>query len=387
MGGKSDFPAHFFMFECISLQPGARAMTGTPNTISFTHNSLRTLALATAALCCSLAANAAPVDAPPPHAPAAKNNSAFSFGPYKHLNTALEAPSLAASTRVKGSPLGLAAGASDALMPNATGVTLAFASGECGQERWAQLDAAQVAAANVPSLHAAGLRYTISTGGEGNVFTCSSDAGMEAFVARYESPSLVGFDFDIEAGQTPEMIGALLQRIKTAQQRRPHLRMSFTVATFAASDGSQTSLNTQGQQVLAAIRAVGLERYFINLMVMDFGAASPAVCVVRNGRCDMAASAQQAAGNLHQKLGVPLAQIELTPMIGINDVVDNIFMPADAIQLANFVKTEKLGGLHFWSLDRDTPCPDGKAQVSPTCNGIQDHTPLAFARAFAWGLR
>ena len=38
-------------------------------------------------------------------------------------------------------------------------------------------------------------------------------------------------------------------------------------------------------------------------------------------------SALQAARNLHQKLGVPLAQIELTPMIGINDVVDNIFMP------------------------------------------------------------
>ncbi len=362
-------------------------MTGTYPTIPFPSTFLRTLALATSTLCCSLAVCAAPADAPPPNAPAAQSKSDFSVGPYKHLNTALEAPSLAASTRVKGTPLGLADGAPDALMPNATGVTLAFASGECGQERWAQLDAAAVAAANVASLHAAGMRYTISTGGEGNVFTCGSDAGMEAFVARYESPSLVGFDFDIEAGQTPEMIGALLRHLKTAQQRRPQLRMSFTLATFAASDGSQASLNAQGQQVLAAIRAVGLERYFINLMVMDFGAASAAVCVVRDGHCDMAASAQQAARNLHQKLGVPLAQIELTPMIGINDVVDNIFMPEDAIRLANFVKTEKLGGLHYWSLDRDTPCPDGKALVSPTCNGIQGHTALAFARAFAWGLR
>ena len=361
-------------------------MTGTPHMIPFTSIFSRTLALAVGALCCGLAAGAAPADAPPANAPTI-GNSDFSFGPYKHLNTALESPSLAASTRVKGMPQPLADAAHDALMPNATGVTLAFASGECGQERWAQLDAAQVAAANVASLHAAGLRYTISTGGEGNVFTCNSDAGMEAFIARYESPNLVGFDFDIEAGQTPEMIGSLLRHIKTAQQRRPHLRMSFTLATFAASDGSQASLNAQGQQVLAAIRAVGLERYFINLMVMDFGAAAPAVCVVREGRCDMAASAQQAARNLNQKLGVPLAQIELTPMIGINDVVDNIFMPTDAIRLANFVKTEKLGGLHFWSLDRDTPCPNGKAQVSPTCNGIQGHTALAFARAFAWGLR
>ena len=77
---------------------------------------------------------------------------------------------------------------------------------------------------------------------------------MEQFVARYASPMLLGFDFDIEAGQTPAMVRSLLQRIKVAQQRRPHLRISFTVATHAASDAGQASLNAQGQQVLDAIR-------------------------------------------------------------------------------------------------------------------------------------
>lgn len=360
-------------------------MKSAPQFIPFLPYRLRSAALALGAVCCCLTAQAATPDAPQNDAPVPKPG--FFFGAYKHLNTGLEAPSLLASTRVKGSPQRLADIVPDSLMPHANGLTLAFASGECGQERWAQLNAAQVATDNVAGLHAAGIRYIVSTGGEGNTFTCTSDAGMESFIARYESPSLIGFDFDIEAGQTPESIGVLVRHIKTAQLRRPHLRFSFTLATYAASDGSQASLNALGQQVLSAIRATKLENYFINLRVMDFGAASPAVCVVRDGHCDMAASAQQAARNLNLKLGVPLGQIEVTPMIGVNDVVDNVFTPADAIQLASFVKAEKLGGLHFWSLDRDTPCPPGANAVSPSCSSIAGHTPLAFARAFAWGLR
>jgi len=198
---------------------------------------------------------------------------------------------------------------------------------------------------------------------------------------------LLGFDFDIEAGQTPEMINSLLQRIKVAQLRRPHLRLSFTVATHAASDGAQASLNPQGQQVLAAIRAVQLENYFINLMVMNYGPAKAANCVVREGRCDMAASAGQAVRNLHSRYGIPMGQIEITAMLGINDVVENVFTPADATALARLARQEKLGGLHFWSLDRDTPCAGGATAVAPTCSSLNAHTTLAFSRAFAEGLR
>jgi hypothetical protein len=192
---------------------------------------------------------------------------------------------------------------------------------------------------------------------------------MEQFVARYASPMLLGFDFDIEAGQTPEMVRSLLQRIKAAQLRRPPLRISSTVATHAASDAGQASLNAQGQQVLAAIREVQLAPYFINLMVMNYGPAKPANCVVREGRC-----------------GIPKAQIEITAMLGINDVVENVFTPADATALARLVRQEQLGGLHFWSLDRDRPCANGATAVSPTCSSLNTHSALPFSRAFAEGL-
>lgn len=313
--------------------------------------------------------------------------SQFVYSPYKHLAIALDPQTPLAATQVSGSRQAVATAPRPTLLPGATALTLAFAAGECGKEHWGSSAGQAVADANIAALVQAGLPYIISTGGEGNLFTCNSDAGMEQFVARYASTMLVGLDFDIEAGQTPDMVRSLLQRIRVAQQRRPHLRMSFTVATLAASDAGQSGINAQGQSVLAAIREAKLDNYFINLMVMDYGPAKPANCVVRDGRCDMAASARQAVHNLHVGHGVPLAQIEVTAMLGVNDVVDNVFTPEDATALARWVRQEKLGGLHFWSLDRDTPCADGATAVSPTCSSLNAQPALAFSRAFADGLR
>lgn len=327
------------------------------------------------------------------------------FGPYKHLLTHVDPRDPQARIRTTGTPQRLADATPAALLPGSNNVTLAFASGECGQERWTArdatvlhadgsstveplaLDAASVVRANLASLHAAGYRTTISTGGEGNLFTCASDAGMDAFIARYDGPGLLGFDFDIEHTQTLDNIQSLVARIKVAQAKRPTLRWSFTLPTFAASDASRASLNPLGLQTLAAIRTAGLDAFIINLMVMDYGKASPAACVVRDGRCDMAASAIQAARNLHAVHGVPMHRIALTPMIGVNDVVENVFTPEDAEALARFARKEQLAGLHFWSLDRDTPCPGGATAVSPTCSSLNAHPALAFSRAFAQGLR
>lgn len=309
------------------------------------------------------------------------------FSPYKHVNMAVNPAHPVARSMLQGklTPiLSLASSQTGSRMP---AVSLAFASGECGQERWGTLDADQVARANVPAMAAQGLQYIISTGGEGSVFTCHSDAGMEAFIRRYDSSALLGVDFDIESTQTDANIRALVQRMKVAQTKWPRLRFSFTLATLAASDGTGAGLNATGVAVMNALKDANAQGYFINLMVMDFGPAAAAHCVVRDGRCDMAASARQAVANLHARFGVPLSQIEVTAMVGVNDVVENVFTLHDATALAQFVRSEKLAGLHYWSLDRDKPCADGAMAVSPECSSLNQVPELAYLQSFSHGLR
>ncbi len=261
--------------------------------------------------------------------------------------------------------------------------TWAFASGECGEERWGELDGAAVAADNVQRFVQAGVGYIVSTGGQGNVFTCATDEGMKAFVTRYASPQLIGFDFDIEHGQTAAQIDSLVDRIALAQRAYPQLRFSFTIATHAASDGSERSLNETGEQVLAALRKHGVQDYVLNLMVMDYGPASRKVCVVRRGRCDMGASAVQAARNVHRKYKVPYAQIELTPMIGVNDVVENVYTLEDARFTASEASKMGMAGIHYWSLDRDQPCSKPSNGAEANCSSMTNVPAGAYRRILA----
>lgn len=225
-----------------------------------------------------------------------------------------------------------------------------------------------MASANVGLFSAQNVNYVISTGGAAGTFTCSSTASLKAFIDRYYSANMVGLDFDIESGQTQTQINSLVAAIRGVQLAYyPTLRYSFTLATIAATDGSNACLNTAGQQVLQAIQANGMTQYYINLMTMDYGAASPSVCYVSGNVCDMGNSAIQAAKNLHTLYGVPYNQIEITPMIGMNDVTDEITSLANIDAIAAWSKTVGIAGHHFWSFDRDTPC--SLTYASSTCSG------------------
>ena len=308
------------------------------------------------------------------------------FGPYKHINMGLDSASHVVTGMVRGKVLPLAAAGNHVLPQGVSVLSLAFASGECGDEHWGTIPAQNLANANVQRLNQADLPHIISTGGEGNVFTCSTDAGLEKFIQRYASPTLLGFDFDIESTQTEEGIRELVQRLPLAQKNHPTLRFSFTLATFASSDGSGASLNATGEKVMKALQDFGVKGYVINLMVMNYGPGTTANCVVRQGRCDMAASAGQAVINLQAKYQLPPSQIAITAMLGVNDVVSNVFTPQDALKLGRYARQQGLAGLHYWSLDRDRPCPKGATAVSPSCSSLNTAPADAFVRAFLSGL-
>ena len=311
----------------------------------------------------------------------------FVYSPYKYLPVAFDPASHSMSSAVLGKASPVIGAGGSILPPGVDALTWAFATGECGAENWEGIDPQRLADANVAAFERAGVDYIISTGGAAGIFTCASDAGMERFIARYDSPRLLGIDFDIETGQTAEGIAALVQRVRSAQFHHPRLRFSFTLATLAASDGSLGSLNPLGEQVLHAIRDAGLGDYYVNLMVMDYGPAIPGNCVVVGGVCQMGKSAIQAAENVHAGYGIPMNRIELTPMIGVNDVTANVFTLDDALLTAQFVRAGRLGGLHFWSLDRDARCaPDDAPGASPVCNTHDSVPSLAYTRAFRQGI-
>ncbi len=58
-------------------------------------------------------------------------------------------------------------------------------------------------------------------------------------------------------------------------------------------------------------------------------------------------------------------------MIGVNDVVTEIFKVDDATQLVDFAKSKGIGWLSMWSATRDKQCPGGtKPSADATCSSI-----------------
>ncbi len=303
--------------------------------------------------------------APPPPPP-----GPLVFGSYKDITINLDWNTNILSTAVTGSRQPVLS-VMPAKQPSAT---WAFATGECGSENWAGVSPSALAAANVSKWVAAGKKYILSTGGAAGVFTCGSDAGFEKFISTYDSTSLLGVDFDIEGGQSQGTVDNLVARVKAAQSKHPNLRFSFTIATLGGN--APNSLNSLGAMVMNSIKSAGLTNYYIDLMAMDYGSANASNCTLgSNGRCDMGHSAINAAINLHNFYGTPYTQIEITPMIGGNDAQDEIFSLTDVDVLSAWALTNKIAGIHFWSLDRDNDCPTGSA--SATCN--------SYGQAGTWG--
>ena len=112
------------------------------------------------------------------------------------------------------------------------------------------------------------------------------------------------------------------------------------------------------------------------------GSASSSVCVVVSGSCEMAQSAIQAVQNLEHSYGIAAGKIAVTPMIGLNDNTSETFTAADVDTLTSYATSNGLAGLHFWSLDRDTPCPTTQTYASPTCNSVSGTTPLEYTNRF-----
>jgi chitinase len=310
--------------------------------------------------------------------------SGLLFSPYKDVTINMNWNTDQMQSAVEGTAIPVVGSGSlvSNYVPKLPAITVAFATGACGSETWGGVSGASWAAENVPQLQSAGLNYVVSTGGAAGTFTCGSTAGMESFIARYASPHLVGIDFDIEGGQSQSDIQNLVNAAAGAQSQYPNLQFSFTLATLAASDGSYGGVNSLGNEVVQAVLGSSVKNYVINLMTMDFGSASSGVCVVVSGSCEMAQSAIQAVKNLEHTYGIAASKIAVTPMIGLNDNTAETFTAADVDTLTSYAKSNGLAGLHFWSLDRDTPCATTTTYASPTCNSVSGTTALEYTNRF-----
>jgi hypothetical protein len=186
-------------------------------------------------------------------------------------------------------------------------------------------------------------------------------------------------DFDIEGAALSNTAANQRRALAIAQlqQQSPNLKVWFTLPALP------TGLTQEGLQLVQQALQAGVKLRGINIMAMDYGDwAAP------NPSGKMGYYAIQAAKSLYTQLK-PLyptlsiaavwQKIGVTPMIGINDVANEIFTLKNAQELATFAQNKKLGLVSFWSANRDMPCPNNVPQL--TCSGVVQQN-NAFSKTF-----
>ncbi|MFE9723719.1 cellulose binding domain-containing protein [Streptomyces sp. NPDC005794] len=236
-------------------------------------------------------------------------------------------------------------------------------------------------AAQIDALRAEGGDVRVSFGGAAGAelaLHCSSAAELAtAYGEVIDAYGLTKVDFDIEGGALPDTAAnsRRSQAIAQLQKAHPGLDVSFTVPVMPEG------LTQPGVDLIADAKESGVAIGAVNIMAMDYGASYSG---------DMGDYAAQAAtatqAQLKGVLGLSEAAawkaVAVTPMIGVNDVVTEIFTVEDATQLVEFAQEKGIGRLAMWSGTRDVQCEGGaKPAADATCSSILQE-PLAFTKAF-----
>lgn len=214
-------------------------------------------------------------------------------------------------------------------------------------------------------LHAHNIDFIVSLGGaNGNDLSKACD--ITQLISSYEHIIDIyhpnGLDFDIENGTAK--VDNIMQALQQIQIAHPTLTLSFTLPVMPEG------LTAEGQHILQQAKMANLH-YAVNIMTMDYGPTYTN---------DMGQYAIEAATHLftylknlypEQSEEVLWKMIEVTPMIGINDVNVEAFTLSNADTLRTFAKQNHLNGLSMWSIARDNPCDDQWTSSICSSNHLQ----------------
>jgi hypothetical protein len=237
-------------------------------------------------------------------------------------------------------------------------------------------------ASQIGALRAKGGDVRVSFGGAAGhelALNCSSAADLAAAYGKVvDTYKLTKVDFDIEGAALPDTAANTRrsQAIARLQKAHPDLDVSFTLPVMPEG------LTQPGVDLIADAKRNGVRVDAVNIMAMDYG---PAYSGDMGEYAISAATATQAQlkGVLGLSDTAAWQTVAVTPMIGVNDVVTEIFTVEDATQLVAFAESKDLAWLSMWSSTRDKQCAGGeKPAADATCSSILQQ-PLAFTKAFA----
>jgi len=223
----------------------------------------------------------------------------------------------------------------------------------------------------------------VSFGGLLNDELATACTDQTKLVSAYQSVidrySLTTIDLDIEAGNLTDTDSGARRAKAIASLQKSQKAAGKDLAVWLTLPVAPTGLTEDGTNAVTAFLDAGVDLAGVNVMTMDYGDSR----VEGQSMLDASTAALE---QTHRQLGIlySRAKVDLTsdtlwtklgatPMIGQNDVRDEIFSLTDAKAFNTFVKQHNMGRMSMWSLNRDVTCSPNYGdvrRVSDSCSGV-----------------
>jgi chitinase len=198
----------------------------------------------------------------------------------------------------------------------------------------------------------------------------------QSVIKRYNISTI---DLDLENTGLTDKAAAARRATVIAKLQADRRTAGHPLAVWATLPVSPQGLSEDGTTGVSALLAKHVDLAGVNAMTMDYGSSLAAGRSMLDGSKDALAQTARQLGILYQQAGIYLnsatvwSKLGATPMIGQNDIKNEIFTLNDAKGLNSFAHTHHMSRMSMWSANRDRTCGGNYVDVrtvSTSCSGI-----------------
>lgn len=212
---------------------------------------------------------------------------------------------------------------------------------------------------------------------------CTDEAKLlrayDSIIKRYDINTI---DLDLEQGGLTNADAATRRAKVIAKLQTQRREAGKNLAVWVTLPVAPQGLTQDGTNAVKWLLDGKVDLAGVNVMTMDYGQSLEKGKSVIDGSKEALINAHRQLGVIYKQSGIELSsgtlwsKIGATPMIGQNDIADEVFTLKDAKELNEFARSKGISRMSMWSANRDVSCGGNYINlkvVSDSCSGIKQN--------------
>lgn len=236
----------------------------------------------------------------------------------------------------------------------------------------------------IARLRQRGGNVAVSFGGLKNdelALTCTDeDKLLDAYRAVVTRYGIDTIDLDLENEGLTNLEAGERRANVISRLQKERWKNGKSLAVWLTLPVAPQGLTVKGTDAVSQMLKSGVDLAGVNVMTMDYSNSKNKGQTMQNASEKALIETHRQLGILYKLSGFNLSNATLwkkigaTPMIGQNDIPDEIFSLKDAIGFNKFTVSKGIGRMSMWSANRDIACGGNYVDtkvVSDSCSGVE----------------